>query len=126
MAYSRKKRACYFRKYRRKNETVRKKDSLNRLLRFLIKGQNSPTIEQLIGCSKDNLVKYFQELFSPEMNWENHGKVWHIDHEVPCSLFNLDVDGELRRCYHFTNLQPLLKTENLKKNKYLSSCSSNG
>lgn len=119
MAYSRKKRACYFRKYRRNNETVRKKDSLNRLLRSFIKGKSSPTIEQLIGCSKDNLIKYFQELFTPEMNWDNHGEVWHIDHEVPCRLFNLDIDGELRRCYHFTNLQPLLKTENLKKNKYL-------
>jgi hypothetical protein len=120
LKYSRKKRACYFRKYRRKNELVRKKETLNRLLRSFIKGKNSPTIENLLGCSRDNLIKYFQELFDSEMNWENHGKVWHIDHAKPCSLFNLAVDDELRKCYHFTNLQPLPAKQNLQKNKYLS------
>ena len=52
------------------------------------------------------------------MNWENHGKVWHIDHIVPCALHNLGLDDELRKCYHFTNLQPLPAKDNVRKNKY--------
>ena len=40
----------------------------------------------------------------------------HYDHIKPVSRFNLDDEDELLKCCHFTNLQPLFKTDNLEKN----------
>jgi len=50
------------------------------------------------------------------MTWENYGKYWHMDHRRPISSFNLLDDNDVTACFHYTNLQPLLAIENLKKN----------
>ncbi len=45
------------------------------------------------------------------MNWENYGKFgWHIDHIIPCDSFDLTKEEEQRRCFHYSNLQPLWAT----------------
>ena len=49
------------------------------------------------------------------MTWENHGAVWHIDHIVPCCKFDLTNEHEQKRCFHYSNLQPLFAQENLSK-----------
>ncbi len=68
----------------------------------------------LTGCSVAFLKEYLEKMFKDGMTWENHGS-WHIDHIIPCSSFNLiDVD-EQKKCFHYTNLQPLWAEENLKK-----------
>ena len=49
------------------------------------------------------------------MSWDNHGKVWHIDHIFPLSKINWDDIEDVKKYCHFSNLQPLLIKENLKK-----------
>lgn len=50
------------------------------------------------------------------MTWENHGmRGWHIDHKRPCSSFDLSDPAQQCACFHFSNLQPLWATENLRK-----------
>ena len=50
------------------------------------------------------------------MSWKNHGKYgWHIDHIKPCSKFNLIDPTEQKKCFHYTNLQPLWAKDNLTK-----------
>jgi hypothetical protein len=48
------------------------------------------------------------------MTKENYGK-WHVDHIIPCAAFNFNNEEEQRRCFHYTNLQPLWAEENIKK-----------
>lgn len=48
------------------------------------------------------------------MTWENHGE-WHIDHIKPCCSYNMLVIEEQLECFHYSNLQPLWKHENLSK-----------
>jgi hypothetical protein len=67
-----------------------------------------------LGCSKEEFILYFQSKFKERMTWENHGE-WHIDHIKPCSLFNLLNEDEQKKCFHYTNLQPLWASENLSK-----------
>jgi hypothetical protein len=73
-------------------------------------------IQILIGCSLEELKLHLEKQFKEDMNWNNHGKVWHIDHIKPCSLFNLIEVEEQRKCFNYSNLQPLYAQENLKKN----------
>ena len=72
-----------------------------------------------LGCSKQDFILYFQAKFKEVMTWENHGE-WHIDHIKPCSSFNLLNEEEQKKCFHYTNLQPLWASENLSKgSKYV-------
>jgi hypothetical protein len=49
------------------------------------------------------------------MTWLNHGQIWEIDHIKPCSSFDLTDLEQQKQCFHYTNLQPLFKTENRQK-----------
>jgi hypothetical protein len=72
-----------------------------------------------LGCNKEDFISYFQSKFKEGMTWENHGE-WHIDHIKPCALFNLLNEEEQKKCFHYTNLQPLWASENLSKGcKYI-------
>ena len=48
------------------------------------------------------------------MTWDNHGQ-WHIDHIKPCAKFDLTDKDQQKACFHYTNLQPLWKEDNLSK-----------
>lgn len=61
----------------------------------------------LTGCSISELKIYLESKFLPTMTWENYGPLWHIDHIVPCYSFDLSKEEEQRKCFHYTNLQPL-------------------
>lgn len=68
--------------------------------------------EQLLGADYKTVKKYIEGLFKDGMTWENHGK-WHIDHIVP--LASAKTEEEIKKLFHYTNLQPLWAEENLKK-----------
>ena len=65
-----------------------------------------------LGCSYEKLKEHLEAQFQPGMTWENWGE-WHIDHIVP--LASADTEEELLRLCHYTNLQPLWATDNLRK-----------
>jgi hypothetical protein len=69
----------------------------------------------LIGCSTQFLKSYLAAKFTKSMSWDNHGTVWHIDHIIPLSKFNLKDPLQLAQACHYSNLQPLLCKHNLEK-----------
>jgi len=74
---------------------------------------------KLIGCSIFFLKKYIEKQFKGEMKWANYGKIWHIDHRIPCAIFDLTKEAEQKKCFNYTNLRPLLVSENYSKgNRY--------
>ena len=79
--------------------------------------KNMRTLD-LTGCTISFLMEFLEKKFIEGMTWENHGD-WHIDHIKPISLFNLLNEEEQKKCFHYTNLQPLWAADNLSKsNKY--------
>jgi len=79
----------------------------------------SSTTVNLIGCSINELKLYLEKKFKLGMSWSNYGK-WHIDHIRPCISFNLSKSSEQKKCFNYTNLQPLWALDNLRKNKYVT------
>lgn len=75
----------------------------------------------LTGCDIDYLMYHIQEQFTKGMSWDNHGrgnkgrKEWHIDHIRPCDSFDLRKPAQQRKCFHYSNLQPLWRDDNLTK-----------
>jgi hypothetical protein len=49
------------------------------------------------------------------MTWDNHGDVWEIDHIIGCINFDLTDIEQQKKCFHYTNLQPLFKTSGIAK-----------
>jgi len=84
----------------------------NRIKKFY-RGEHKTN--KLIGCSYNFLIKWFHYL-NPELTIDNYGFYgWHMDHFIPCALFNLENEDELKRCFHWTNIQPMDGKENMRK-----------
>jgi hypothetical protein len=106
----------------------RKEDILFKLMQTLrsricsiLKGKTKPSsVTKIVGCDLEKLKKHLESKFKDGMTWDNWGrKGWHIDHIKPLSKFDLTNLEELKSAAHYTNLQPLWATENMKKsNKY--------
>lgn len=75
----------------------------------------------LLGCSIEFLKQHLESQFKLGMSWSNYGFYgWHIDHIKPCSKFDLTDPKQQKECFHYTNLQPLLASENwAKRDKYV-------
>ncbi len=70
----------------------------------------------LVGCSIKKLKKYLESKFEEGMTWDNWSvDGWHVDHIVPCSSFDLTKEKEQKKCFHYTNLQPLWAVDNREK-----------
>jgi hypothetical protein len=86
-------------------------------IRAAIKGfSKSASTMELIGCTREFLMRHLESNFKPGMTWANYGPVWHIDHVKPCAKFDLPRPEEQRACFNWRNLQPLFAKENQKKN----------
>jgi hypothetical protein len=72
---------------------------------------------KLIGCTLDQLKKHLEQQFTPEMNWENYGTYWEIDHIKQVNTFDLKYFENQQQCFYYTNLRPLEKIENRKRPK---------
>lgn len=112
--------------YSREQSRKRREDVKNRIrlnlgtrLYLAVQKKHGNTME-LTGCSKDDLYAHLETNFTEGMNWENYGK-WHIDHIKPCASFDLTKEEEQKKCFHWTNLQPLWAADNIRKGaKYAS------
>jgi len=79
-------------------------------------GHKGDRLFGLMGCSFDFFKQYMENLFKDNMSWNNYGKNgWHIDHIRPCASFNLTDPEEQKKCFHYTNLQPMWSSENISK-----------
>lgn len=90
----------------------------NRVKNAIKTGHRSGSAVKDLGCTVKECIEHIESLFTSGMNWENHGRgknKWHIDHITPLSSFDLTDREQFLRACHFTNLQPLWQTDNLKK-----------
>lgn len=83
------------------------------------------TIDDM-GCGVDFLMEWFEFIFhnyklnGVDINWENQGGDWEIDHVIPLSKFDMDNRNQFLISAHWTNLFPLPST--LNRSKYNKIC----
>jgi len=89
-----------------------------RILSALKNNSKSKSTMKLVGCSIDFFRSYYESKFTEGMSWEKvmNGEI-HCDHRRPCASFDLSKPSEQRKCFHYTNLQPLWAKDNLEKGK---------
>ncbi len=109
----------YITNRRKLDVRFRIKGTLSNRVRNALRGTNkSVDTLSLIGCDINFLMYRIQIKFKKGMNWDNRTK-WHIDHIIPSSKFNLTKPREQRKCFHYTNLQPLWAKDNISKGNNL-------
>ena len=72
------------------------------------------TVEYL-GCSSNEYLKWLLTNNSG-FTLSNRGSKWHIDHVIPLSKFNLELESEQLVAFNWRNTMPLSPEENLSKN----------
>ena len=91
----------------------------NGVQRALKKNIKSKITAEYLGCDFESFKKHIENQFKPDMNWDNYGTLWHIDHIVPLKYKNPTVEETVQRL-HYTNTQPLYAIENMRKcNRYI-------
>jgi hypothetical protein len=108
----------YQKRYLSKNTNTLLGIRLRTLIHVSLKGRGkkSDSTLSLTGCTIQELKAHLESLFQPGMTWENHSRDgWHIDHKIPCAAFDLADPEEQKRCFHYTNLQPLWAMDNIMK-----------
>ena len=77
-----------------------------------------PSLEYL-GCTKEHFKQHIEKQFTGEMTWANYGSLWHIDHIIPLKYNKPNIDEIIARL-HYTNTQPMLAIDNIRKsNRYI-------
>lgn len=121
-------------KYQRRNNEYAKhkrRTDLNCRLAEVLRGRLWKVIRNriktesalvLVGCTIDELIIHLESQFRAGMSWANYGRgfgKWNIDHVLPCSAFDLSDPEQQKKCFHYSNLQPLWSIENSSKNAKL-------
>ena len=98
------------------------KDNMRRRIRTALKkdgGKKTKRTMKLVGCTAEQLKQHIEKQFKPGMSWEQRNS-FHIDHIIPCASFDLTKLSQQKKCFHYTNLQPLYPIENIKKGAKLN------
>lgn len=107
---------------RRELNKLRRSENLRSRIYMLVK-RNNPKIRHhtydLLGCTPDFFRTFLEAQFAPEMNWDNYGSYWTIDHIIPVSSFDLTDPAEVRKAFHYSNCRPLESELNSEKNDSL-------
>ncbi len=132
----------YARQWRDKNrEMIRERDSkyqnhryktdsqyrlvpcVRNRIRKSLKAANQPKSQKtidLLGCSGSRFMEYLLEhpARRPEWDEKNYGVEWVVDHIRPISSFDLSIQSELKKAFHYANCQPMDPNENLIKGSF--------
>lgn len=113
----------YKKKLRKNNPSFRLGNNCSRVISIALNGsKNNYSIWKFLPYTIQDLIFHLENKFDSNMNWENYGSYWHLDHIIPHSHFKYSSmnDPKFIECWSLSNLQPLEAITNIKKsNKVL-------
>ena len=110
--------------HRYKNDPVYRirKNCQRRILSFLKEAKIYST-NKYLNCTNEFFIEWLKFCFRKDknMNLDNHGSYWHLDHVIPITKFNLNEEVQINLCFNWINYMPYKSEDNMsKKNKILS------
>lgn len=110
----------YSKERRQKHSDLYIAEKLRSRVRTALKTNSETKLKEhnaIIGCSILEFRAYLENKFESGMTWENYGNNgWHIDHIKPCQDFDLTQPEQQKKCFYYSNLQPMWAMDNFKKN----------
>ena len=105
---------------RKTNPQYRIKQNLRERMRKALKGNwKQGKAVEMLGLTILEYKEYLSKQFDKNMSWDNYGSYWEIDHIKPCDSFDLSNLEEQKKCFIFTNTQPMEVSKNrIKSNKW--------
>ena len=89
----------YYRQWNRNKMDIdplfRLRHAINALINHHLKEGKSQSSIEYLGCTIQEYKEYLEPKFTPEMNWDNYGTVWNIDHTIPINIFDLKNEEEI-------------------------------
>lgn len=85
-----------------------------RIKKVISRNDRSKSTKKLLGCSINKFKQHLEDQFQEGMTWDNYGE-WHIDHVIPCNMFDQTCEYQRAVCWHYTNMQPLWAEDNISK-----------
>jgi hypothetical protein len=111
------------RENRNKLDKERRNNDISYNLKCLISGRIRTALKskkefrsiEYLGCTILEFKNWIEYQFDKNMNWENQGIYWHLDHVKPCASFNFNNKEEINECFNWQNVRPCEKFENISK-----------
>nr|CAI9751321.1 HNH endonuclease [uncultured phage]CAI9752181.1 HNH endonuclease [uncultured phage] len=71
--------------------------------------------EDLVGYTLQDLKEHLEKQFDDNMNWDNQGSYWELDHIIPKNQFSYTSsdDHNFKICWSLMNLRPLSRDDNI-------------
>lgn len=73
--------------------------------RYILEKQPSAQYAAYFGISIEGFRSWIALQFGENLNWDNFGKQWQLEHIVPAQYFNLQDDKDLKLCWNFLNIR---------------------
>lgn len=91
---------------------LKKKQLQQQLNRFYSSSMPCKELTNIIGISRLDFEKFIEIHFIEEMNKQNYGEIWQLDHVIPIHLFDLSDINSINLCFNYMNIIPLYKRDN--------------
>jgi hypothetical protein len=108
----------YIKKLYHTNIDYKTRCILRARIRSCVRSKCDSTSE-ILGCPIFFFKQWIESQFTPNMNWNNMGKYWHLDHVTPCASFDLTINASIIKCFNWSNIRPLHALENMQKSDKL-------
>jgi hypothetical protein len=106
-----------YKKKRRKTDPIFKlTENIRKRIYAALKINRKEKLKYL-GCSIEEYKLYLEKQFDENMNWENYGTYWEIDHINPLFSFNLSQEEKIFEAFYYSNTRPLEITLNRSRPK---------
>lgn len=89
------------------------------LINYYLKKNNINKIHktnEYIGCNIEEFKNHIEKQFKENMDWNNYGILWNLDHIIPLSYNFPSIEDVIKRM-HYTNIQPMICDKNFSKGK---------
>lgn len=103
-----------YQRKRRKTPEGKMEGFCRNALKRCLKYKNGKKTSEILGYTKDDLVKHIESQFSKGMKWSNHGE-WEIDHIVSVAEMIASGVRDPKAINSLSNLRPIWRFENRSK-----------